>query len=590
MELTSRAIAFEISQSRRGESLFALHPIRPGGRTGQAGGGNRSSKLKCDCPELTSRPLSGKCHNRSMTRKKLPIGIQTFAKIRENDAYYYVDKTRFALELIDQGSHFFLSRPRRFGKSLFLDTLKELFAGNVALFKGLYAEHHWDWSVRYPVLRFSFGGGVVRDEADLQVRLDAQLARLEEDAQLTPASINTPERFRNLIRRLAQQTGQRVVVLIDEYDKPILDRIEEPEKALGIREGLKDFYSVIKDSDEYIRFAFLTGVSKFSKVSLFSGLNNLNDITIDPPFSSICGYTDQDVDDVFASELAGFDRKDIRRWYNGYNWRGESVYNPFDLLLLFQKRQFRPYWFETGTPTFLIKLLTQRQKFTPDLESLIAPETLLSTFDVETIPTEALMFQAGYLTIDEVHYIPGRLEFKLRYPNLEVRASLNDSLLGSLCGSPSIPARNLSRLYNLLLANDLPGLRDLFHAFYASIPHAWITNNPITQYEGYWASIFYSHFAALGFDIVLEDVTNHGRIDIAVRFNGQTWLFEFKVVELAPEGRAMAQLRERNYADKYRAGGPVHLVGVEFSKDSRNIVGFETESLCSGNDCDGPDC
>lgn len=512
-------------------------------------------------------------------KKKLPIGIQTFAKIRENNAYYYVDKTPVALELIEQGSHFFLSRPRRFGKSLFLDTLKELFAGNAALFKGLYAERHWDWSVKYPVLRFSFGGGVIRDADDLQTRLGAQLTRLEEDAALIPSLSNNPERFRNLIRHHATQTGRRVVVLIDEYDKPILDRIEEREKALAIREGLKDFYSVIKDGDEFVRFAFLTGVSRFSKVSLFSGLNNLEDITISPDYSAICGYTDHDVDTVFGPELEGLDREEIRRWYNGYNWRGESVYNPFDLLLLFRNREFSPYWFETGTPTFLVKLLTERRQFTPDLETLMAPETLLSTFDVDTIPTEALMFQAGYLTIESFRAPPGRLELKLRYPNLEVKASLNNSLLGALCGGPSVPVRNLSRLYDILLERDLSGMRDLFHAFFASIPHDWYRNNPIAQYEGYWASIFYSHFAALGIDIILEDVTNQGRIDMTVQFNNYTWLFEFKVVELVPGGKAIQQLRDRNYAEKYRGSGPIHLVGIEFSKESRNIVGFETEMV-----------
>ena len=396
-----------------------------------------------------------------MARKKLPIGIQTFAKIREGGAHYYVDKTEIALRLIEQGTHFFLSRPRRFGKSLFLDTLKELFEGNAALFQGLYAETHWDWSVRFPVLRFSFGGGVIGDAQELQSRLDSPLRRFEEAHGLSAEDSSAAERFRSLIYHLAQTTGQRVVVLIDEYDKPILDRIEDKEKALTIREGLKDFYSVIKDSDSHVRFAFLTGVSKFSKVSLFSGLNNLQDITLDARYSSICGYTDEDVDTVFAPELPGLDRQEIRRWYNGYNWTGESVYNPFDLLL-FDRRQFRPYWFETGTPTFLVKLLTQRGFFTPDLEALRAPEALLSTFDVDAIATEALLFQTGYLTIAQVRQLPGRLELQLHYPNLEVKASLNESLLSALAGGAR---HSMGHLYDLLLANDLAGMQDLLHAF-----------------------------------------------------------------------------------------------------------------------------
>ncbi|MFT4243015.1 MAG: AAA family ATPase [Acidovorax sp.] len=514
-----------------------------------------------------------------MTRKRLPIGIQTFAKIREGDDHYYVDKTPLALQLIGQGTHFFLSRPRRFGKSLFLDTLKELFEGNEALFKGLHAEKHWDWSVRYPVLRFSFGGGVLGSAADLQASLHAQLTRYEQDHGLAAQFPDARSRFADLIRRLAEKTGQRVVVLVDEYDKPILDRIEDREKATEIREGLKDFYSVIKDSDEFIRFAFLTGVSKFSKVSLFSGLNNLRDITLTPEFSAICGYTDGDVDTVFAPELQGLDRDEIRRWYNGYNWLGEPVYNPFDLLLLFQERQFRPWWFETGTPTFLVKLLTERQQFTPDLETVQAPETLLSTFDVDTIPTEALMFQAGYLTVASAETYMGGMDLALRYPNREVKTSLNQSLLGALCGDLMKSSRNVSRLRKLLQANDLAGLQELFHAFFASIPHDWHRNNPIAQYEGYWASVFYSYFAALGLDMRLEDATNQGRIDMAVRAHGQTWLFEFKVVELLPEGRALQQLQYKGYADKYRADGPVHLIGVEFSRQERNVTSFEMLTL-----------
>ncbi len=519
----------------------------------------------------------------ALPRKKLPIGIQTFAKIREDDAHYYVDKTPLALQLINEGTHYFLSRPRRFGKSLFLDTLKELFEGNASLFKGLYAEQHWDWSVKHPVLRFSFGGGVVQDAQDLQGRIDSHLRRFEEAHGLHAVDASLPERFRTLILQLAAKTGQRVVVLVDEYDKPILDRIEDRDKALAIREVLKDFYAVIKDSDAHVRFAFLTGVSKFSKVSLFSGLNNLKDITIDPRFSAICGYTDADVDTVFAPELPGLDRDEIRRWYNGYHWTGESVYNPFDLLLLFDTRRFRPYWFETGTPTFLVKLLIQRRQFTPDLEHLVAPERLVSTFDVDDIPTEALMFQAGYLTIDHVEDIPGLEEITLRYPNLEVRTALNGALLPALTAHGSHYAAQMARLYRLLQAHDVAGMQALFHAFFASIPHDWYRNSPITQYEGYWASVFYSHFAALGLDITLEDVTNKGRIDMAVRFEGRTYLFEFKVVELVPEGKALQQLKDRGYADKYRhpGAGPIHLIGVEFSKDQRNIVAFETETLTS---------
>lgn len=517
-----------------------------------------------------------------MQRKKLPIGIQTFREIRE-EGYYYVDKTAIALQLIDEGKYYFLSRPRRFGKSLFIDTLAELFAGNEPLFRGLAAHEQWDWSRRHPVIRISFGGGVLTSLTALEQRSRELLQEQQERLGIVCRSQSLAGILAELIRHACTAAGERVVVLVDEYDKPILDNLGRPEIAREIRDELRNLYSVIKDSDAHIRFAMLTGVSKFSKVSLFSGLNNLNDITIDGRYSAICGYTDADVEQVFAPELPGLDRDEIRAWYNGYNWTGESVYTPFDLLLLFQKREFRPFWFETGTPTFLVDLLTQRQTFTPDLEQMVALKSLLSSFDVDHIPTEALMFQAGYLTIDSVRRLPGLMQMRLRYPNQEVRSSLNGALLQAWSDDPARHGIHVPQLYDLLLANDFAGLQALFSAFFASTPHDWYRNNPIARYEGYYASVFYSHFAALGLDIRLEDTTNRGRIDMAVLFNGNVYLFEFKVVELVPEGHALEQLRARGYADKYRARGePIHLIGVEFSRDSRSVVGFATQTLQSG--------
>ena len=510
-------------------------------------------------------------------RKKLPIGIQTFSEIRE-EGYYYVDKTAFAYKLIEQGKYYFLSRPRRFGKSLFLDTLKELFEGNEPLFRGLFVHDKWDWSIKYPVIRISFGDAVVKDRSELDASLHQQLSYYERLFALPPIFPDIHSRFIELIRLLHKEYGQRVVILVDEYDKPIIDNIESPTVAFEMREKLRDIYSVIKGSDAHVKFAFFTGVSKFSKVSLFSGLNNLEDITIERSLSAICGYTDDDVDTVFAPELEGLDREQIRLWYNGYNWTGESVYNPFDLLLLFRHREFRSWWFETGTPTFLIKLLSERKQFTPDLARIMATETLLSTFDVGNIPTEALMFQTGYLTIDTVRHIPGRMELTLKYPNLEVQASLNDCLLQAMSQDHMVPVRNVSRLYDILMANDLPALKVLFHSFYESIPNDWYRRNQLSGFEGYYASIFYSYFAALGLEIRVEDPTSHGRIDMTVRFNGHIYLFEFKVVEMVAGGKALAQIKEKGYADKYRQyGEPIHLIGVEFSRESKNIVGFDVE-------------
>ncbi|PID46641.1 MAG: hypothetical protein CSB47_03110 [Proteobacteria bacterium] len=511
-------------------------------------------------------------------RKQLPIGIQTLSKIRQGQCYY-VDKTDLALSLVNNGNHYFLSRPRRFGKSLFLDTLKELFEGNEPLFQGLAIHPYWDWSVTYPVIRFSFGSGHFNIEASLQQQISEQLTDLEKTAHLTPDSTSCAGRFKELIKHLKQQTGQQVVILIDEYDKPILDAINQPDIARANRDFLRGFYGTIKDYDAHIRFSFLTGVSKFSKVSLFSGLNNLIDITLDPRYSTLCGYTDHDIDSVFAAELDGLDRQQIRQWYNGYNWLGEGVYNPFDILKLFDNRRFDNYWFETGTPTFLIDLLLQRQVPTLKLNDMYSSSAMLANFDVDDITTEALLFQTGYLTIKEEDNLGGQRFFKLGYPNREVYQSLNENLLWALVKDKSEQAIQSGQLYRLLMANDFDGLNTLFRGFFASIPYQWYSRNEIQNYEGYYASVFYSYFAALGLDVTLEDCTNLGRIDMTLKFNEQVYIFEFKVVELVPDGNALQQIKNKAYADKYRhLDLPIHLIGVEFSKDERNVVGFDVES------------
>ncbi|PWQ92415.1 ATP-binding protein [Leucothrix pacifica] len=512
-----------------------------------------------------------------MKRLNLPIGIQSFAKIRSED-YYYVDKTAVALELINGPSHYFLSRPRRFGKSLFLDTLKELFEGNQPLFKGLAAHDQWDWSVEYPVLRFTFSGGHYAKAGQAEQALFEQLDAYEQRYSV-PTVYNTASgRLNALIVQAEKQTGQQVVILIDEYDKPILDAIQDKALSRQNRDLLRGFYGTLKDADAHIKFTFLTGVSKFSKVSLFSGLNNLYDITLDQQYSSLCGYTDHDIDTVFAAELEGLDRDEIREWYNGYNWLGEGVYNPFDILQLFKKREFKNYWFETGTPTFLIDLISKKQVATPNLARRNTDAELLSTFDVDDMPLEAVMFQTGYLTIKETTNLGGNYFYQLGYPNREVYQSLNNSLLQYLVHAPEAQVGQRIRLYELLLKNDFDELKVLFHAFFASIPHHWYTSNTIQAFEGFYASVFYSYFAALGLDVTVEDCTNHGRLDMTLKFNQQVYFFEFKVVELVPKGKALQQIKDKQYADKYRAlNQPIHLIGVEFSKGDRNIVGFEVE-------------
>ena len=510
-------------------------------------------------------------------KRKLPIGIQTFREIREEGSYY-VDKTTYARMLAEEGKHYFLSRPRRFGKSLFVDTLKELFEGAEPLFRGLDVHERWDWSVRHPVLRLDFSVGDFNDPDWLHRNLMTQLDAVEKRAGVECGYPDASDRFHNLIAELHGRAGQRVVVLVDEYDKPILDALGKPEVARANRDFLRGLYAAVKFSDAHIRFTFLTGVSKFSKVSLFSGLNNLVDITLEPAYSAICGYTDADLDAVFAPELPGLDRDEIRRWYNGYNWLGaEKVYNPFDILLLFRRRAFRAYWFETGTPTFLIETLLRRGVASPDLDGMTGNDALLSAFDVDEMSTEALLFQTGYLTIVGEDEFDNEPLYRLGYPNHEVKRSLNASLLRAM--TPGGQAQDPVRLRRLLESNDFAGLEAAFRAFFAGIPHQWHTRNEIARYEGYYASVVYSWFAAAGLDVRVEDSAARGRLDMAVPFGGQVYLFEFKTVEREPEGRALAQLKERDYAAKYRhLGQPIHLIGVEFSRAERNVAAFAVES------------
>ena len=512
-----------------------------------------------------------------MAKRRLPTGIQSFRNLRERDCYY-VDKTGYALRLFQEGTHYFLSRPRRFGKSLFVDTLRHLFEGHQALFKGIAAYDHWDWSVRYPVVRLDFAGLVSTKHGDLDEHVHDQLAGLETDANVEPHRRSAPLRFRNLIRSLHRQSGRQVCVLVDEYDKPVLDCLEDPPQARANRDYLRSLYGMIKSCDEDIRFVFLTGVSKFSKVNLFSGLNNLTDITLEPAYSAICGYTEDDVDSVFAPELPGLDREQIREWYNGYSWGSEKVYNPYDLLLLFRKRTFKAWWFETGTPTFLLRLLTENAVSSADLQGMLASEHLLSTFDVDRIAPEALLFQTGYLTLGGEEWRDNLPHYRLVYPNLEVRQSLNLSLRDFLTGYDRQREAHSSALSQLLRAGDLDGLEGRLRALFASIPSDWHRRNRIAEYEGYYASVLHAYFAGLGLEVTVEDSSSGGRLDMAARVGGRVYLFEFKLAERAEQGAALAQLKARGYADKYRhLGEPIHQIGVEFSGKTRTLSHFETE-------------
>ena len=557
-----------------------------------------------------------------MDRRRLPVGIQTFRQIRE-EGYYYVDKTAHARRIAgDSGKHYFLSRPRRFGKSLFVDTLKELYEGSESLFRGLAIHDAWDWSKRHPVVRLSFAGGNFRRPDELRASTVQQLAAAERRARLPASDIASPAgRFADLLEALHERTRERVVVLVDEYDKPILNALEGSApsdghgktpaaanaQATANRDDLRGLYGTLKDCDAHVELTFITGVSKFSKVSLFSDLNFLIDLTLNPRYAAICGYTEEDLDSVFAPELPDLDRDQIRAWYNGYNWRGnENVYNPWAILHLFASREFRAHWFETATPRFLVDTLIGRGFSAPALESLHADDDLLSAFDVASVATEALLFQTGYLTIAAEENLDGYVQYRLGYPDREVRRGLNRGLLDALAPNWRSAGSGIA-LRRALAAEDWAGLEALFRKLLAGIPHDWHRRNDIARYEGYWSSVFYAFFQASMDGVAVEDATSRGRLDMAVVLGDKAFLFEFKVADGAagssrpasdggtdaPAGRigtqargiasqaesaALAQLRARRYADKYRAPGRnIHLIGVEVSAETRDITAFDVE-------------
>ncbi len=519
-----------------------------------------------------------------MTSRRLPIGIQDFETIR-SEGFCYVDKTPLIRQLVDEGRHYFLSRPRRFGKSLLVDTIKALFEGRKELFEGLDIHGHRDWSVTHPVLRLSFGGNY-NTPPDIEGDIIEQLESAEREHGLTPASTSDtgPRRLRNLLDRLHRATGQRVVILVDEYDKPILDVLRDPALATANRDYLRGFYGIVKDSAAHVRFVLVTGISMFSKVSLFSGLNNLRDISLDPRFATICGYTDEDIDTVFAPELDGLDRDAIRTWYNGYHWLGrERLYNPFDVLLLLDSRRFKPWWFETGSPRFLFETLQEKSVSPLDLEGCLVDESLVSRFDVDDIGAEALLFQTGYLTITDVVRRGHRTLCRLDCPNQEVRLSLNDHLLAFLSPQDRVPLDEGETLRDQLATGDFEGFAATLKAWLAGIPYQWHATGDLARHEAWYASLLHMCFRAVGVAVRSEEATSHGRADMVVPLGDEVFVIEFKMAEGADDAEAalaaaFAQMRARGYADRYR-GQSVHLVAVACGREARNLLEVRAEPL-----------
>ncbi len=504
---------------------------------------------------------------------RLPIGIQTFSNIiRDNQIY--IDKTEEALDLVENYKYAFLSRPRRFGKSLFIDTLQEIFEGNREIFKNLYIYDKYDFE-SYPVIKIDWAGNfktLQQTEQTAKFILKKNQERLGVECELNDdASIC----FATLIIEAYKKYQKPVVVLIDEYDKPILDNIEDTQRALENRDFLRGIYIQLKAHDEYIKFAFLTGITKFSKASIFSGLNNIEDISLHPNFGNICGYTQKNIEDEFYEYSQEFDLKKIKEWYNGYDFLKDKIYNPFDVLKLFKNKSYKNYWWESGNPYFLITLLKKQNYYIPNLENIKLSEDLLNTFEVDKLKLEVLLYQSGYLTIDKV-YEKRITQYSLKVPNKEVQMSLNNLFIDYLTEQDIEKLSLQDNLYDALEEGNLAFFQETLSSLFASIAYNNFTNNDIQNYEGYYASVVYAYLASLGLEIVAEDVTNRGRIDLTLFIEEKIYIIEFKI----NSDDALKQIKEREYHQKYLSQGKeIYLVGIGFDTQERNLSSFEWEMV-----------
>jgi hypothetical protein len=406
--------------------------------------------------------------------KKLPIGIQTFSEIITEN-YLYVDKTKEITELLQGGKYLFLSRPRRFGKSLLISTLSEIFSGNKELFQGLYIYDKIEWQ-SYPVILIDFNKiSYTNDkifEASLLSFLDKTAAKYE--IELSDTFIK--DKFGELIEKISEKTQQKVVVLIDEYDKPIVEHIDDIEKATKNREIMRDFFGILKSSDPFLRFVFLTGVSKFSRVSIFSELNNVRDITFSRQFATLCGYTQKELENNFDSYIQDLGSvleikkpvllTKIKTWYNGYSWNAiDKMYNPFSILNLFMDQRFSNYWFATGTPTFLMKLIKNTELDTTEFENKKVSKILFDSYNIENLNIFVLLFQTGYLTISEINQKSRTIQYILNYPNFEVKQAFMTFLFSSFTkndlGDIQPAAEDLRDFLEKSKLSDLSGFKNL---------------------------------------------------------------------------------------------------------------------------------
>ena len=507
--------------------------------------------------------------------RKYPIGIQTFSEII-NGNYLYVDKTKQVYDLATAGKYHFLARPRRFGKSLLVSTLNSLFSGRKELFDGLWIADKWDWTKKHPIIYIPFNAFDYRS-LGLENVLQNCLLEQAEDQGLSLKEDSSALLFRSLIKKSFEATGQKVVVLIDEYDKSLIDFLDEPEQLEFNRKFLKSFYGVLKPSDEYLEFVFLTGVSQFSKVSIFSDLNNIQDITLHSKFGDIVGISQQDLEHYFETELgtlsveknitkeAFLDK--IKSWYNGYTWDLKTkMYNPFSLLLFFSNNGiFENYWFQTGTPNFLITELRKHSLY--EIKKIETTASVLTSFDAQNLNVTCLLFQTGYLTLSDYDSEFGI--YTLDYPNREVRHSLSQYLMESYRSNNEAVLPTVVDFYKALRKNDIDLAIKHINTVFSTIPaELWQKEN-----EHFYHALIHLTFVLLGAYVQSEVNSSNGRCDAILQTDDYIYAFEFKLDKSAEI--ALQQIEDRGYLLPYAASPKPKIgIGINFSKELKKVESY----------------
>ncbi len=507
-----------------------------------------------------------------MDIQRYSVGLQDFKEIITG-GYVYVDKTRYVHQLLTTSKYYFLSRPRRFGKSLLISTLYHLFKGEKELFKGLYIADKWNFEV-YPIIKISFAK-LSYEHGQLEKALKESLKDIAISHEIELRKEALKDIFQELILSLHTRFQQKVVILIDEYDKPIIDYLDADQLHLA-RENraiLKSFYSILKDADPYLKLVFITGISKFSQVSIFSDLNNLYDLSMRRGFNEICGISQAELEHYFPKELETYDRAKIRHWYNGYRWhiKSDTLYNPFSILNFFGEGDFFNYWYTTGTPTFLLEM-SKREHFYKFSEITISSISLQS-FDFENISLVPVLFQTGYLTIKDYDALLDN--FILSFPNDEVKAAYLEKLADTYIQPTSFPAKAiLSNLLKALKAKSDQALMDAINAGFEHIP------GPIWQKENehFYHAIVHLLFSLLGVYINSEVHTKEGRADAMIQIEEGIFCLEFKLDKSAEE--AIAQIHDKGYLKPHLdKGKPCHAIGINFSKENKKVEKLIWEEL-----------